>query len=184
MSTNSTNVTDTACDDPTWQQSTGRARAILLFIIFPVFLIAGFYMARRRYALAYRIKNVALFILSISFEAFVVSVLVAVWASFVPCLYNNCYTPGCDAYELSFYIFIIVLGAGFFLVAILRYFGILRGLFRRDPVTSEEAKETWQGLRAASSSGSGGGDGGRNAEPFVPLIPITAHLPSLAKIHA
>tara|TARA_X000001036_G_scaffold33877_3_gene27672 strand:- start:10357 stop:10860 length:504 start_codon:yes stop_codon:yes gene_type:complete len=167
MSTNSTNVTatDAACDDPTWQQSTGRARALLLFIIFPVFLIVGFYMARRRYALAYRIESLALFIASISLEAFVVGVLVAVWASFVPCLYSNCYTPGCDAYELSFYIFIIVLGAGFFLVAILRYFGVLRGLFRRKEVTSAEG-------------------GGGEADSFNPFIPITSHLPSLAKIYA
>ncbi len=183
MSANSANVTDTACDDPTWQQSTGRARALLLFIIFPVFLIAGFYMAWRRYAAAYRIKNFALFIASISLEAFVVSVLVAVWASFVPCLYSNCYTPGCDAYEASFYIFIIVLSVGFLFVTIARYFGVLRGLFRRKEVTPEEAKRTWEEMVKANASGPGGSGGGSGGGEAQPLKPTTAHLPSLAKIY-
>ena len=102
----------------------------------------------RRFALAYRVESMMLFIASISLEALVVSILVAVWASFFPCFTNNCYTPGCGAYEQSFYVFLIAFGTLFLAVSVLRYFGFLRGVFRREKPTEESdaAAAEWKRL--------------------------------------
>ncbi len=123
-----------------------RARAIVFDITFPLFIIPVLWKLRRSKPLFDRLVTSSrlMFAFASSVEAILLSGCLSVFVSFLPCWTGECAKSGCREHDVQATFWIVTFLVGALVLAPLRYFRVIGGVYGWEEQYSYENNPTSQ----------------------------------------